>query len=351
MALNPATKTRGRLPLRRRLLFALVPLSAMLLLAEVTLRIVRAPTWFGSFRALRLDMMRRNYPAVLDDTLGYAPQPGYRSSDNHWRTRVSIDADGLRTNGDAPHPDGRPIVCVGDSFTFGDQVDDDATWPAQLERALGRPVLNGGVFGYSLTQIVLRGERLLDARRPAVLVVAMIADDLLRSTYSRRYTNLPWFDFDGDGLVLKGVPIDHTALPPDPARWWKDLLGCSALLDGLLASTAREWYYENDKQIVIPHLYERMVPLGRRLVDRIAKSCREHDARLLLVLQGGWRPDWMTPVLEHAAQRGVETLDLAQRFLTLAAADPSLHTRWFAGHMTEAGNAWVAEQIAERLRD
>ena len=32
-------------------------------------------------------------------------------------------------------------------------------WPARLKRLLERPVLNGGVFGYGLDQIVLRAEK------------------------------------------------------------------------------------------------------------------------------------------------------------------------------------------------
>ncbi|MEZ6036071.1 MAG: hypothetical protein R3F29_01235 [Planctomycetota bacterium] len=330
-----------------------MPLTGLLLLAEILVRAFREPFWFGSYRELRLDLMRRNYPAVLDDTLGYAPKPDFASHDNHWGTQVTIDGDGLRSNGDGPRPDGPLIVAVGDSFTFGDQVDDDETWPAALERQLGRPVKNGGVFGYSLTQTVLRGEQLMDRLHPEVLIVSMIADDLLRSSYSRRYTNLPVLDFepDGPGLVLKGVPIDHSAMPPDPQRWWKDALGHSALIDGVLANTARRWWYEDDKQVMIKRLFNRRRELGMRIVDRIAAACRARDTRLLLVLQDGWRPDWIVPVLEHAERTGVEVLDLALRYKQLAEQDPSVEQRFFAGHMTPAGNAWVADQIAARLRD
>lgn len=42
-ALATPNRTRRRLPLRRRLLFALVPLLALLLVAELAIRLVRAP--------------------------------------------------------------------------------------------------------------------------------------------------------------------------------------------------------------------------------------------------------------------------------------------------------------------
>ncbi len=333
------------------MLFALVPLAALLLLAEVTIRLVRAPTHFGSFRELRTDLMRRNYPAERHPTLGYVPRPNYASTDNHWGTVVSIDADGMRRNGDGPRPAGdRVIAVVGDSFTFGDEVDDDAAWPAQLERELQRPVVNGGVFGYSLTQSVLRAEAMLARFTVDTLVVSFIPDDLVRSTYSRRYTPLPWFQIVGGGLVLRGVPIDHAAGGDDAGKRFKDVLGHSALLDAILANTVRGWWFENEKQVTAPQLEGRAEELGKLLVDRIAARCRERSVRLLLVLQDRAPTPAALAVLAHAQARGVAVLDLASRFQELLAGDPSLQQRWFRGHMTREGNAWVAREVAAALR-
>jgi hypothetical protein len=348
-ASRPATR-RG--PSRkRRLLFALVPVAVLLLGAELVIRLVRAPTYFGSFRELRTDLLRRNYPAERHPVLGYVPRAGFASRDNHWGTLVSIDADGMRRNGDGPPPPGdRVIAVVGDSFTFGDEVDDRDSWPAQLERELQRPVKNGGVFGYSLTQAVLRAEAMLERFPVDTLVVSFIPDDLVRSTFGRRYTPLPWFELVGDGLELRGVPIDHEAGRDDTARAWKDALGHSALLDAILANTVRGWWFENDKQSVVPQLAGRAEELGRRLLDRIAARCRERSVRLLVVLQDRAPSPEALAVLRHATANGIEVLDLASRYQQLLGQDPSLAQRWFAGHMTPAGNGWVAREIATVLR-
>jgi hypothetical protein len=344
------SQARPPLPLRRRLLFACVPLAVTLLGAEALIRLFRAPLHFGSFRELRTDMLKRNYPAARDPLLGYVPRAGFASRDNHWGTAVTIDQDGMRSNG-GPTPAGeRVVAAVGDSFTFGDQVDDDASWPAQLERSLGQPVKNGGVFGYSFTQAALRGEQMLERFPVSTLVVAFIADDLTRSEFSWRYGPVPWFDLVGDGIELRGVPVDH-ARPSDHAgKAWKDFFGHSALVDAVLANTLRRWWYEDEKQATVPHLAGKGEELGRRIVDRLAGKCRERGVRLLLVLQGERvRPDGVA-VLRHAAARGVQTLDLASQFVARKAADPSLQDRWFDGHMTREGNGWVAEQIAAALR-
>jgi hypothetical protein len=344
---------RPRLSRRRRLLFALVPLLVLLVGAELVIRLVRAPTHFGSFRELRTDLMRRNYPAERHPTLGYVPKANFASRDNHWGTQVSIDADGLRRNGPNPPPAGeRVIAAVGDSFTFGDEVDDDASWPACLERELQQPVKNGGVFGYSLAQAVLRAEWLLERFPVEALVVSFIPDDLTRSELARRYTPQPWFELtgDGDGLVLRGVPIDHEAPSTDPSKWWKDVLGHSALVDAILANTMRAWWFENEKQVAVPSLVGKGPELGKRLIARIAAKCNERDARLLVVLQGDTPVPFAVGVLQHAASRGIPTLDLATRYRELLAQDPSLRTKWFRGHMTREGNTWVAREVAAALR-
>lgn len=340
---------RPPLSLRRRLTFALVPLALLLLAGEVLVRLCRAPLHFGSFRDLRVDLMARNYPAERDATLGYVPRANFRSRDNHWGTLVTIDADGLRSNG-RPAPAGdRVIAAVGDSFTFGDQVDDDATWPAWLEQILGRPVKNGGVFGYSLTQAVLRAEWLLDRFAVDTLIVSFIPDDLTRCEYEKRYTPVPWFEPVGDDIVLRNVPIPATP-PADATRRWKDVLGHSALADAVLANTCRQWWFENEKQVRVAGLEGRGGEIGKKLIERIDARCRAKGTRLLVLLQDRKPDDKALAVLRHAAARGVQTLDLATEYATLAAAGPGEHEQWFDGHMTAAGNRWVAEKLAAALR-
>lgn len=353
-ASQPAPAVRRPLSRRRRLLFAFVPLLVLLLGGELVARLVRDPTYFGSFREMRTDLMRRNYPAERHPTLGYVPKAGFQSRDNHWGTQVTIDADGMRANGAPPPAGERVIATVGDSFTFGDEVDDDASWPAQLEQALQRPVKNGGVFGYTLAQAVLRAEAMIERFPVEALVVSFVPDDLTRCEYCRRYTPLPWFDFEGDGLVLRNVPIDHDAPSGDAGKAWKDALGHSALLDAVLANVAKRWWYENEKQVTVPHLVGKGPEIGKRLVDRIAAHCRAKGVRLLVLMQADDarnppRP-WAVDVLRHAESKGIATLDTATRYIELRAQDPSVERRYYRGHMTREGNAWTAAQVAAALR-
>jgi hypothetical protein len=181
------------------------------------------------------------------------------------------------------------------------------------------------------------------------LVVSFLPDDLVRCEYEKRYTPVPWFDFEGDSIVLRNVPLDHTP-PATSAKVWKDLLGYSALLDAVLAHTCKVWWIENEKQVPVPHLVGRGWEIGKELVERIDAACRARGVRLLLLLQGDKPTEQALAVMRHAEAHGVQTLDLASRFEAESSVDKSLPKRYFAGHMTREGNAWVAHEIAALLR-
>lgn len=333
------------LPRWKKLLYGLVPLALFCLGAEVVARLLREPLWLGSYRELRVDQVKRGYPAVHDPALGYVPRANFRGADNHWGTQVTIDADGCRSNGTAP-PSGRAVVAVGDSFTFGDQVNDAETWPAHLERILQRPVRNGGVFGYSLAQAVLRGEDLVRRFAAEWLLVSLIPDDINRCELAKRYAPLPYFEVVDGGLQLRNVPVRDTSDPDElRQRRFKDVLGHSALLDAVLANVVPRWWIVDQKEV-------RALPPGKGaevallLVDRAAAFCRERSCKLLFVLQGERSTEAADALMAHARARGVLALDLIARLHEEEKGDPGLRERAFAGHMTDAGNRWAAEHIA-----
>jgi hypothetical protein len=338
-----------RLPLWKKLLFALLPLLASLLVAEIVTRLVRGPLYFESFRLLRIDQVRRGYPAVRDPVLGYAPRPGAATEDSRWGTRVTIDAAGCRSNGQ-PRPPGPRIVAVGDSFTFGDQVDDEASWPAALERELGQPVVNGGVFGYSLGQAVLRAEQLLASEPAEWLVVGLFGDDVFRNEYSKRYSPIPYFDVV-DGALAVHLPGEGEAIDAEEqaARAFKNLLGHSALLDAVLGNLAKDWWI-NDEKLVRALPEGRGLPASLLLIDRIATFCAARGCRLavLLIADVGGEPG--RAALARAGERGALTVDLPAILAAERTGDPDLQARLFDGHLTAAGNAWAARHLAAALR-
>ncbi|MCA8974275.1 MAG: hypothetical protein KDC98_06110 [Planctomycetes bacterium] len=353
---EPTTKRPGRrLTRRKKLLFALVPLIVLMVVGEILARGYRArqgysPFMSGSYRDLRIDLIRRGYPAAHDPLLGYVPRPGFASDDNQWHAMVTIDEHCIRQNG-GPRPTGdRVVLAVGDSFTFGDGVGDGDTWPARLEHRLGRPVINAGVFGYGMSQIVLRAEQLLATLPVERVVLSFIPDDLNRCELSRRFTPVPWYSLDAAGeLVLQGVPVPDTAHDNAmDSQWLRRALGYSALIDMAFWNTVPNWWV-SERREVREHPRGTGTVIGKKLMERLARACDARGVKWMVVLQGYWLKPGAVEVLQHAAGLGAETLDLSVRFAELHAKDDSLRRRFFPGHMSAVGNDWVAGEIAAAL--
>ena len=253
-----------------------------------------------------LELIGSNYPATYDSLLGYVPTPGAHGKRNFWRTEVTIDGRGFRANGTNEDPPGTPILAFGDSFTFGDEVDDDATWPAHLESILDRRVINAGVFGYGFDQIVLRVEQVTSEIPTERVIVSIVGDTIVRCQYSYRYAQKPFFEIVDGSLALRNVPVPRpgTTLPNesalerlarhshlahfvmlrlDPARW-------------VIPETVRAHWNEID--------------VAQRLVNRLARIAIEREFRILFVAQ--WYPQWDNAhaigTAEYARRAGLDVL-------------------------------------------
>ena len=134
------------------------------------------------FRAVNIGFTR------FDELLGYVPREGFSAilNTSGWHgDKLTIRKDGFRSNGSEPPPLPAEVLVVGDSFTFGEQVSDDETWPACLERKLGQGVDNGGVNGYGTAQALRRASLKLAEKSYTTLVLStLVGDDFGRDRLS-----------------------------------------------------------------------------------------------------------------------------------------------------------------------
>lgn len=326
---------------------------------EVGVRLARN-AWVTSLPNFVLESRKvqtaRNESRYVDDpTLGYVPRP------NSSGARFSIDAEGFRRSPAPPAKDataeGGIILAVGDSFTFGEEVKDDETWPAYLQALLGRRVVNAGVSGYGLDQIVLRAERIVPGLHPSRIVVGFIADDVLRTEMRRRWSaEKPYFDIQDGALVLHDVAVSQ----PDPNTslgFFERTLGYSYLLDLVLSRLDLTDNWHSDHIRVHPSgTGEKISCL---LMRRLADLQRQSGARVLVVAQYDpyvWRDAGFAAeqrrltkgVLDCSRQQGLDVLDT---FDALAAnggkgSPRSLYGEW---HMNGAGNRLTAGLVAAAL--
>ncbi|HEX6198916.1 MAG TPA: GDSL-type esterase/lipase family protein, partial [Thermoanaerobaculia bacterium] len=162
----------------RKLALAAAAAVLALLAAEGALRLTgaadagRGAAWYAG----------GNHPRFLfapDATTGYRLRPGFEGMDvaatGEFRVPVEIDGLGLRAGAGGGDRAGG-VLAVGDSLTFGEGVAAGETFAARLEDALGVPVVNAGVPGYSSRQSAARARELLPRLRPRLVLLTVAAE-------------------------------------------------------------------------------------------------------------------------------------------------------------------------------
>ncbi|SJZ61272.1 GDSL-like Lipase/Acylhydrolase family protein [Enhydrobacter aerosaccus] len=294
---------------------------------------------------------RENSRFQDDPLLGYVPRPNYAVPG------ISFDSNGFRRTGTVPSPK-RPILAVGDSYTYGDEVTDRETWPAQLQQRIGRPVLNAGVSGYGFDQTVLRAEQEAEATHPAVIVVSFIADDIRRTEMRRMWgAEKPYFDLQGDSLVLRNVPVPPRPDPRTTLTFWQRTLGYSYLFDFVLHRLDLLYNWFGDHIRVLPP--GRGQEIACRLTEHLQALQSRTGAPILMVAQ--YDPVvWQDPafaaeqrrmtlgLLDCARRHDLAVLDTFDALAATAGKDGprGLYGRW---HMNERGNDVIAQLIATAL--
>lgn len=286
---------------------------------------------------------------VHDERLGYVPRAG------HVQPGVTIEAHGLRNTGAPPAGTPAPILTVGDSFTFGDEVSDLETWPAQLQRLTGRPVLNAGVSGYGFDQIVLRAEALAPFYRPAAIVVAFIADDIRRTEMRRLWSaDKPHFDLANGKPELRNVPVPPRAEARTTMDFWQRTLGYSFLVDFVMRrlDLLHDWYGDHVR-VHPPGTGER---IACQLTTRLAELQKTSGAPVLVVAEYDpvvWDHPKFTAeqrrvtagLLACARKNGLATLD-SYDAMAATGQPRQLYVLW---HMNASGNALIARLVAGAL--
>jgi hypothetical protein len=296
-----------------------------------------------------------------DNLLGHVPRPGYAGPGDVGPgdvAPVNIETNGLRRTGGGALP-GAPVVAVGDSFAFGDEVKDDEAWPAELERLIGARVLNGGVSGYGFDQIVLRAERLADEYKPSAIVASFIADDIHRTEMRRLwFGDKPYFVLSDSQLELRGVPVPERADPRSTLSFWQRTLGYSFLFDFIVRRLDVSGWF-NDHIRVHPPGSGEMIACG--LTQRLAELQKKSNAKVILIAEYdhlAWHAaDFAAEqrrlnggVLACAEKNGLTTIDsFPAQQATGKPGDLYVMHMNQAGHMNRNGNQLIAKLVAEKL--
>jgi len=147
-----------------------------------------------------------------DPWLGWVNIPNLNKKD-FFRKGVGLRTNGLGFRADKDYsahiPNGKKrIVCLGDSYTFNLDLDNEDTWCRRLELLDPRlEVVNMGVTSYGFDQMYLLYLRNGLYLEYDILIVALVSWDMCR--YGDHFFDLakPFLVIDNNSLLVKGVPV------------------------------------------------------------------------------------------------------------------------------------------------
>lgn len=148
-----------------------------------------------------------------DSLLGWKPVENLRNVELSQGWKVNTNSKGIRGTKEYSRIKTVKIriVTIGDSFTFGECVNDSQTFPAVLEKLLdSAEVINLAVHGYAHDQQLLRLINEGLAYQPDIVLLGFLNDDIDRNELTFRDFAKPYFVLQNDTLELQGVPV------PDP---------------------------------------------------------------------------------------------------------------------------------------
>lgn len=260
------------------------------------------------------------------------------------RVDWSIDGNRFRGHDNAPRarpPGRRRIAAIGDSFTFGNVPVAD-NWTERLETHLAdTDVLNMGVSGYGVGQMLLWYEQFCADFEVDLVIVSIIEDDLIRAKRDRFATG---FAVPRFSLVDGALVHDPTPLPPrlDPGARTQPWLA--------FARYAATWVVRGRADHPAQDDGEYTVPFA--ILDALATRVRADGREVLLVVMP---TSWSRPAADYgltafAQDHDIPLLDL---YPPLRQAAPT-EAAWDAlflpdNHPSVDGNAEIGRLIAARL--
>jgi len=143
---------------------------------------------------------------------GWWPPSNYRK-ENWSGVLLTTNARGLRGDIDYSYEkpaDKKRIVILGDSYTYGNEVEHEQTYSSLLQQMMKKTeIINMGMgaYGHDQMYLLLKDEGV--QYKPDILVLGFVYLDIFRNNVQFSYFAKPKFEIEGNALKLLNVPVPH----------------------------------------------------------------------------------------------------------------------------------------------
>jgi len=319
-----------------------------------------------NFVARNLDAIHTGGASLYDAETGWVQAPNYNRKLGAFVFTTGAYGVRMPTEQIRPLPEGAVLV-VGDSFAVGSEVPNRSSWPAQLEKMIGRPVINAAVGGFAPDQTVLRAEELVPRLRPRVLLMELAAHFSMVTSYSVfSGAPKPYFTIENGALVRQNDPVPRRAASVSDIGWLRGIFGYSYLAYfAMIRTNSLQWWVAGDLQYKREYDNDEALQVTCLLVKRLAALRDQYGIRVGIVVEHGG-PFALDPALPWYAKR-VDDCAMDQK-LELVDAFDALHAiyekkgleayfrLWIMhdnnrayGHMSDEGNRLIASLVATKF--
>ena len=307
---------------------------------------------------LKNNWFQTKWPVKLDSNLGWKLKPGNHTQNNPWNKNVIINEDGFRSNGAIRkiNKNDKIILFAGDSFTFGDGVNDNETFPALYQALVKEKVVNAGVSGYGIDQIYLSTIQLLYNYNISEIFFCFIANDIIRNEHSIwTGAKKPHFKYNENKLEYFGINKDIKT--DSEINLFQKYGGYSFFIHTLMVNYAVE-YWLTPSSIGTKSEHSNGLQVSKLLFTRLKNICDKKNVKLHLVpLMDGWeRNEYEDENLVKNLLVGLDnkfsTIDLYSEFKEIKTKDLTLWKSFFIyenGHFSKDGNNFVSNYIFSNI--
>ena len=247
------------------------------------------------------------------------------------------------------------VIALGDSFTWGNEVEAQENFVHLLDAAdNGLQVLNMGVPGFGIDQMVLKYERHGAVLEPDLILLGIYVSDYERSTVAFTAAAKPLFHLIGGKLELSNSPVPAPAVA---------LAQIERSLDGQLHLNEFIESRLPDARQPAAAFFAASDPLIEALLRRLAAALDEEQRLLILHIPRGesfvdpdaFHQEMSARLLALYRRLGLRTVDAGE---VLAANTPRAEVpgRYYRvresgsiGHLNSAGHQAIADAIAAEI--
>jgi hypothetical protein len=254
-----------------------------------------------------------------------------------------------------PTQNQRRVIALGDSFTWGNEVAAEENFAYLLDQAdNGLEVLNMGVPGYGIDQMVLKYERHGAVLAPDLLVLGIYVSDYERSTVAFTAGPKPLFQPLGDQLLLTNSPVPAPAVAM--AQIEASLQG-QLFLDAFVRNRLPQARQSADE------FFDAADALVAGLLRRLRDGLDEDQRLLILHIPRGesfmdpdpFHQEMSTRLKAIYRKLGLAVVDLGEAF-SAAAPSEEIPERFYrvresgsVGHLNPAGHVAAAEALSTAI--